>query len=212
MPMTRRQFAVHIGATAAVASFARTVVAQAPATPPARVTPPSVISTPPRDFSPGAPPVSYPDPDVITIDPAFNSLRLGNTSIQRLWTGALWMEGPAWCSQGRYLVWSDIPNNRQMRYVEDDGRVTVFRSPSNNSNGNTFDSQGRQISCEHGARRLVRYEHDGSVTVLADSFNGKRLNSPNDAAVHRDGSIWFTDPAFGGSLYEGRVDVAGGPS
>jgi gluconolactonase len=122
------------------------------------------------------------------------------------------MEGPAWCGQGRYLVWSDIPNNPQLRFLEDDGRVAVFRSPSNFSNGNTFDYQGRQISCEHGERRVVRYEHDGSVTVIADSFNGKRLNSPNDVAVHRDGSIWFTDPAFGGSLYEGRVDVAGGPS
>ena len=124
----------------------------------------------------------------------------------------MWMEGPAWCSQGRYLVWSDIPNNRQMRYVEEDGRVTVFRAPSNNSNGNTFDFQGRQLSCEHGERRVVRYEHDGSVTVVADAYNGKRLNSPNDVAVHQDGSIWFTDPPFGGSLYEGVVDAPGGPS
>lgn len=120
------------------------------------------------------------------------------------------MEGPAWSSQGRYLVWSDIPNNRQLRYLEDDGRVTVFRSPSGNSNGNTFDFEGRQLSCEHGERRVVRYEHDGSVTVIADSYNGRRLNSPNDVAVHRDGSIWFTDPPFGGSLYEGVVDAAGG--
>jgi gluconolactonase len=211
MRVSRRQFAVHVGATAAIASFARPLGAQGPAAvAPARVSPPSVISVPPRDFSPGAPPVSYPDPDVLTIDPAFNSLRLGNTSLQRLWTGALWMEGPAWCSQGRYLVWSDIPNNRQMRYIEEDGRVSVFRAPSNNSNGNTFDFQGRQISCEHGERRVVRYEHDGSVTVLADSFNGKRLNSPNDATVHQDGSVWFTDPPFGGSLYEGVVDAPGG--
>jgi gluconolactonase len=197
----------------AVASFARGLHAQGQAVTaaPQRGTPLSVISSPPRDFSPGAPPVTYPDPDVLTIDPAFNSLRLGNTAIQRLWTGGLWMEGPAWCSQGRYLVWSDIPNNRQMRYVEEDGRVTVFRSPSNNSNGNTFDFQGRQISCEHGERRVVRYEHDGSVTVVADSYNGKRLNSPNDVAVHKDGTIWFTDPPFGGSLYEGVVDAAGGP-
>jgi len=179
---------------------------------PPRSSPPSVISNPPRDFSPGAAPVTYPDPDLITIDPAFNSLRLGNTPIQRLWTGGLWMEGPAWCGQGRYLVWSDIPNNRQLRYLDDDGRVTVFRSPSGNSNGNTFDFEGRQISCEHGERRVVRYEHDGSVTVIADSFNGTRLNSPNDVAVHRDGSIWFTDPPFGGSLYEGVVDAPGGPS
>jgi gluconolactonase len=186
--------------------------AQTPQPVPARVPPPSVISNPPRDFTPGAQPVTYPDPDVITIDPAFNSLRLGNTPIQRLWTGGYWSEGPAWCSQGRYLVWSDIPTNRQLRYLDDDGRVTVFRSPSNNSNGNTFDFQGRQLSCEHAARRVVRYEHDGSITVIADSYEGKRLNSPNDVAVHQDGGIWFTDPPYGGSLYEGMVDAAGGPS
>ncbi len=174
--------------------------------------PPSVISNPPRDFSPGAPPVPYPDPDIITIAPAFDALRLGNTPIQRLWTGGLWCEGPAWSSQGRYLVWSDIPNNRQLRYIEEDGRVTVFRQPSNNSNGNTFDHQGRQLSCEHGMRRVVRYEHDGSVTVVADSYQGKRLNSPNDVAPHPDGSIWFTDPPYGGSIYEGMADAAGGPS
>jgi len=156
--------------------------------------------------------VTYPDPDIITIDPSFGALRLGNTAIQRLWTGAYWSEGPAWSSQGRYLVWSDIPNNRQMRYIEDDGRVTVFRSPSNNSNGNAFDFEGRQVSCEHGARRVVRYEHDGSIAVIAGSYEGKQLNSPNDVAVHQDGSIWFTDPPFGGSLYEGQVDAPGGPS
>ncbi len=105
------------------------------------------MSNPPRDFSPGASPVTYPDPDLITVDPAFNALRIGNTPIQRLWTGALWSEGPAWSSQGRYLVWSDIPNDRQLRWLEDDGRVTVFRAPSNNSNGNAFDFQGRQLSC-----------------------------------------------------------------
>ena len=215
--MTRRDLAFRIGAAAGLAAVAPSRLdgqaPQAPAAPaPARTSPPSVISSPPRDFSPGAPPVTYPDPDVITIDPAFNGLRIGNTPIQRLWTGGLWMEGPTWCSQGRYLVWSDIPNNRQLRYLEDDGRVTVFRSPSNNSNGNTFDFQGRQLSCEHSGRRVVRYEHDGSVTVIADAYDGKRLNSPNDVAVHQDGSIWFTDPPFGGSLYEGMVDAAGGPS
>ncbi len=104
--------------------------------------PPSTVSNPPRDFSPGAAPVTYPDPDLVTVDPAFNGLRIGNTPIQRLWTGALWSEGPAWSSQGRYLVWSDIPNDRQLRWLEDDGRVTVFRAPSNNSNGNTFDFAG----------------------------------------------------------------------
>jgi gluconolactonase len=212
--MTRREVAWKISAAAGLAAVApRAVLAQAPqpVPTPARSSPPSVISNPPRDFSPGAPPVTYPDPDLITVDPAFNALRLGNTPIQRLWTGGLWMEGPAWSSQGRYLVWSDIPNNRQLRYLDDDGRVTVFRSPSGNSNGNTFDFEGRQLSCEHGERRVVRYEHDGSVTIIADSYNGRRLNSPNDVAVHRDGSIWFTDPPFGGSLYEGVVDAAGGP-
>ncbi len=136
-----------------------------------------------------------------------------NSAIQRLWTGALWAEGPAWNGESAsYLVFSDIPNNRQMRWLEDDGRVTVFRMPSNNSNGNTFDYQGRQISCEHLMRRVVRYELDGSVTVLADNFQGKRLNSPNDAVPHPDGSVWFTDPPYGGQLYEGAPDAAGGAS
>ena len=114
--------------------------------------------------------------------------------------------------KGGYLVWSDIPNNRQLRWLEDDGRVSVFRAPSNNSNGNTFDYQGRQLSCEHLMRRVVRYELDGSVTVLADSYQGKRLNSPNDVVQHPDGSYWFTDPPYGGQLYEGAPDAAGGPS
>ena len=167
---------------------------------------PTVISNPPRDFGPGAPPTTYfNDPDVLTIDPSFNALVQPNASLARLWTGALWTEGPAWSSQGRYLLWSDIPNNRQLRWLEDEGRVSIFRSPSNNSNGNTFDPQGRQLSCEHLTRRVVRYEHDGSVTVIADAFQGKRFNSPNDVAVHRDGGIWFTDPPYGGQLYEGAI-------
>jgi gluconolactonase len=212
MRTTRRDFGRRLGAAGVALAMPRLLEAQAPQSPsnPARSTPPSVVSTPPRDFSPGAPPATYPDPDVIVLDPAFNALRVFNSPIQRLWTGGLWCEGPAWCGQGRYLVWSDIPNNRQLRYLDDDGRVTVFRSPSNNSNGNTFDFQGRQLSCEHAGRRVVRYEHDGSVTVVADSYDGKRLNSPNDVAVHQDGSIWFTDPPFGGSLYEGMVDAPGG--
>ena len=166
----------------------------------------------PRDFSPGAPPLPYPDPDVIAIDRSFNALRQFNAPIQRLYTGALWSEGPAWSSQGRYLVWSDIPNNRQLRWLEDDGRVTVFRAPSNNSNGNAFDFQARQITCEHLTRRVVRYELDGSISVIADAFEGTPLNSPNDVVPHPDGSYWFTDPPFGGSLYEGAPDAAGGPS
>jgi gluconolactonase len=212
MRISRRHLGVKVGEAIGMAALApRLLRAQAQVPPPARTSPPTVISNPPRDFTPGAQPVTYPDPDIITLDPAFNALRVGNTPIQRLWTGGLWMEGPAWCGQGRYLVWSDIPNNRQLRYLEDDGRVTVFRFPSNHSNGNTFDGQGRQLSCEHSGRRVVRYEHDGSVTVVADAYDGKRLNSPNDVAVHQDGSVWFTDPPFGGSLYEGMVDAAGGP-
>ena len=155
--------------------------------------------------------MTYPDPDIITLDPSFNALRVGNTPIQRLWTGGMWCEGPAWNGQGQYLIWSDIPNNRQLRWLQDDGQVTVFRQPSGHSNGNTFDHQGRQLSCEHSGRRVVRYEHDGSVTVIADSYQGKRLNSPNDIACHLDGSYWFSDPPYGGQIYEGMPDAPGGP-
>jgi gluconolactonase len=180
---------------------------------PGPVAPPSTITSPPRDFSRnGAPTTYFTDPDILSVDPSFDGLRQPNSAIQRLWTGALWSEGPAWNAQGRYLVWSDIPNNRQLRWLEDDGRVTVFRSPSNNSNGNTFDFQGRQLSAEHLTRRIVRYELDGSVTVLADAYDGKKLNSPNDVVPHPDGSYWFTDPPYGGQLYEGAPDAAGGPS
>ncbi len=210
VPISRRVLITRLGAAAGLVAIAPRIAAgQAPARP---ADPPSTLSNPPRDFGPGASPVTYPDPDLITVDPSFNGLRVGNTPIVRLWTGALWSEGPAWNSQGRYLVWSDIPNNRQLRWLEDDGRVTVFRMPSNNSNGNAFDFQGRQLSCEHLMRRVVRYENDGAVTVVADSYNGTRLNSPNDVVPHPDGSYWFTDPPFGGQLYEGAPDASGGPS
>ena len=199
-----------IAAAGAVAVGSRVALAQAPTGPAA---PPSTVTSPPRDFGPGGAPTTYFwDPDIIAVDPAFNGLAQPNAPIQRLWTGALWSEGPAWSGEGRYLVWSDIPNNRQLRWIEDDGTVSVFRQPSNNSNGNTFDFQGRQISCEHLTRRVVRYELDGSITVIANSFNGKRLNSPNDAVPHPDNSLWFTDPPYGGQLYEGTPDAAGGPS
>ncbi len=177
------------------------------------VAPPSTVTSPPRDFSPsGAPTTYFSDPDVVAVDPMFKQYVVPNSAIKRLWTGALWLEGPAWNAEGRYVVISDIPNNRQLRWIEDDGHVSVFRMPSNNSNGNTFDFQGRQVSCEHVTRRVVRYELDGSITVLADSYNGKRLNSPNDVVAHPDGSYWFTDPPYGGLLYEGVPDAAGGPS
>src|SRR5947208_818241 len=208
--ISRRRFLGAASALAGATALAP-VIARAQ-TPSGLGEPRSVITNPPRDYSPGAPPVTYVDPDVITVDPAFNGLRQGNTPILRLWTGSLWAEGPAWSSQGRYLVWSDIPNNRQLRWLDDDGRVTVFRAPSNNSNGNTFDFQGRQLSCEHLTRRVVRYDNDGSITVIADRYDGKRLNSPNDVVPHPDGSYWFTDPPYGGQLYEGAPDAAGGPS
>lgn len=150
----------------------------------------------PRDWS-GDSPLPYPDPDIIALDQRFRRYILFNTPIQRHYVGTFWAEGPAWNGVGRYLVWSDIPNNRQMRWIEDDGRVTEFRNPSGYSNGNTFDYEGRQLSCEHGGRRVVRYEYDGTTTVIADSYDGKPLNSPNDAVVHPDSSIWFTDPPYG---------------
>ena len=106
-------------------------------------------------------------------------------------------KGPVWFGDGRYLLWSDIPNNRILRWDEETGAVSIFRKPSNNANGNTRDRQGRLVTCEHGGRRVTRTEYDGSITVLADSFDGKRLNSPNDVVVKSDGSIWFTDPIFG---------------
>jgi len=174
-------------------------------------TPQSVISIPPRDWTPGHPSI-YPDPDVIVVDPSFIQLRRAQGAIYRVWTGALWAEGPTWSNQGQFLVFSDVSGDTLYRYIWDDGRVTVFRRPSNNANGNAFDFQGRLLSCEDFTRRLVRWEHDGTVTVIADAYDGKPLNSPNGVAPHPDGSIWFTDPGYGDQIAEGRPDEAGGPT
>jgi gluconolactonase len=139
----------------------------------------------------------YPDPRVEVLDPAFAKYRLPLASVERLATGCRWAEGPVWFGDGRYFLWSDIPNNRILKWEEETGAVSVYRKPSNYANGNTRDRQGRLVTCEHGGRRVIRTEYDGSTTVLCDSFHGKRLNSPNDVVVKSDDSIWFTDPPFG---------------
>jgi len=187
--LNRRNFlGAAVASSAVLGSAARAVAQQAQQ---------SINPVPaPRDWS-GNTAVQYPDPDIVVLDERFRKYIVNNTSIKRLYTGTLWAEGPAWNGVGRYLVWSDIPNNRQMRWAEEDGHVSVFRDNSGYSNGNTFDYEGRQLSVEHGGRRVVRYEYDGSVTVIADHWHGGRLNSPNDIVVHPDGSIWFTDPPFG---------------
>jgi len=138
------------------------------------------------------------------IDERFRSLAFPNLHVEKLYTGCRWAEGPAWFASGRYLVWSDIPNDRMLRWDETDGSVSVFRQPANNTNGHTVDREGRLISCEHRGRCVSRTEHDGTRTVLASHFEGKRFNSPNDVVVKSDGSIWFTDPSYGiDSDYEG---------
>lgn len=138
------------------------------------------------------------------LDPRFAACIVGHARVERLWTGGRWLEGPAWFPAGRYLICSDIPNDRMLRYDETDGSVSVFRQPSFNSNGNTVDREGRLITCEHRGRRVSRTEIDGSITVIADRYRGKRFNSPNDAVVKSDGSVWFTDPPYGMLIdYEG---------
>jgi gluconolactonase len=147
----------------------------------------------------------YPDPAVRVLDPRFNALRVGMASVECLYQGARWSEGPVWFGDSRTLVWSDIPNNRMLRWDEETGEVRTFRKPSNNANGNTRDREGRLVTCEHLTRRVTRTEYDGSITVLADQYNGKPLNSPNDVIVKSDGSIWFSDPTFGiDGFYEGE--------
>ncbi len=149
------------------------------------------------DASDWRPSQRYPDPSVISLDPRFEKYKLPLAGVERLATGCRWSEGPVWFGDGRYLLWSDIPNNRIMRWDEVTGKTSAFRQPSNFANGQTRDRQGRLITCEHGGRRVTRTEYDGTITVLADSYDGKRLSSPNDVVVKSDNSIWFTDPPFG---------------
>ena len=181
MEASRREFLVAAGALAASAAM-------------------------PKAFAQWQPSQRYPDPSVKIIDPSFARYRLALAKVERIASGMRWCEGPAWFGDGRYLVWSDIPNNRMMRWDEETGAVSVFRKPSNNANGNTRDRQGRLLTCEHDTRRVTRTEYDGSITVIADRYDGKPLNSPNDIVCKSDGSIWFTDPPFGVlGYYEGHV-------
>ena len=153
------------------------------------------------DFHPSP---RYPDPSVVSIDSSFDKYRIGLAKVERLATGMRWSEGPVWLGDTRSLVWSDVPGNCMWRWDEETGATSVFRKPSNNGNGNTRDRQGRLVTCEHLTRRVTRTEPDERITVLADSFEGKPLNSPNDVVVKSDGSVWFTDPFFGIlGFYEG---------
>ena len=146
----------------------------------------------------------YPDPSIKILDPSFLQYRVFSAGVEQLYTGTRWGEGPVWFGDGRYLLWSDIPNDRILRWDECSGQTSIFRQSSRMANGNTRDRQGRLITCEHVGRQVTRTEYDGTQTILADRFEGKRLNSPNDVVVKSDGSIWFTDPPFGiQSNYEG---------
>jgi gluconolactonase len=139
----------------------------------------------------------YPEPFVEVVDESFKRYVLGNAGMERLYTGCRWTEGPAWFGDGRYLIFSDIPNNRILRWTEETGIVSAYRYPSYNANGNARDNLGRLITCEHLTRRVTRTEFDGSITIIADSFGNSKLNAPNDVAIHKDGAIWFTDPGYG---------------
>jgi gluconolactonase len=152
--------------------------------------------------------IRFPDPAIRVVDERFEALTVHAEVVERLWTGGRWLEGPVWFGDGRYLLFSDIPNNRMLRWTEETGEVTAFRQPSDNSNGNSRDRQGRLITCEHLSRRVTRTEHDGRITVLLDTYEGKPLNAPNDLVAHSDGSIWFTDPGWGiEGNYEGDKAV-----
>ncbi|HEX5462559.1 MAG TPA: SMP-30/gluconolactonase/LRE family protein [Steroidobacteraceae bacterium] len=187
--MNRRVF-LHTAAATAVGSL---VVPSALA----RTQPDPVGSVlPPRDWNDPAS-VVYPDPAIQAFDPRFKKYIVGTTEVRRLWTGAEWTEGPVYFGDMHSVIFSDVPNNRLMRYDEVTGQTTVFRYPSNEANGNTRDRQGRLVTCEQRTRRITRTEYDGSITVLADSYGDKKLNSPNGVVVKSDGTVWFTDPTYG---------------
>jgi gluconolactonase len=173
----------------------------------------AAASLPPKAFGGWEPSEGYPDPAIKILDPSFAKYRIFNAAVERLATGMRWSEGPVWMGDARCLLWSDIPNKRIVRWDEETGRVSIYRKPSNNANGNTRDRQGRLITCEHSGRRVTRTELDGSITVLIDKFEGKRLNSPNDVVVKSDDSIWFSDPPAGiRGNYEGVKAEAELPS
>lgn len=169
---------------------------------------PSVISHPPRTWGPSSAPSYLPDPDVIALDPSFKDLIFFAAPLQRLITGEGWFEGPAWNAMGRFLLLSNTVTGKQYRYNWENKALSIFSEEAYHPNGNTYDYEGRQITCEHGLRRVIRWEHDGSATVLADHYDKEPLNSPNDVVVHPDGSIWFTDPRFGQTLPEGFANTA----
>ncbi|MBB2156939.1 SMP-30/gluconolactonase/LRE family protein [Gluconacetobacter diazotrophicus] len=209
MPATRRAVLGHIlsaGFTTRAASRAGAATAL-PA-------PPDAVTQPPRVWSGAAPSIFLPDPDIIALDPSFDDITFSGAPIQRVLSGCGWLEGPAWLGEARILLLSDTIRNQQYRLVppegDGEGSRSVFRQESYHSNGNTVDAQGRIITCEHDMRRVIRWEQDGSCTVVADSCDGKPLNSPNDVVVHpEDGSIWFTDPSYGDTLIEGHPDAGG---
>jgi gluconolactonase len=198
------------GAAALAATAVTMKAASAATVTPFGQTGATTLSTDPLPLGP-LPGSRYPDSHLeslkkpkVSFGPGGFPAFAGTMAVERVATGFRWAEGPVYFPAGRYVLFSDIPNNRIMRFSEDDGHLSVFRQPSMNSNGNTIDREGRLITCEHSGRRVTRTELDGSITIIADKYNGKKLNSPNDAVVASDGSIWFTDPVYGiGGYYEG---------